>query len=341
MKPFFKCELEYSCFPHLNQIYDGFNKLSEKGIIDLSVKYSTSASSSLKVLVDGKYTVFFDTADGLSWIPASIEENLKYFKNNIKADFYFKRSFNQLITDNAPDNCKVFPLGLNYLITPQKYLDTNLKRKIKFFVKKNIKKAKNNRFYSNDFEFYPVRHKTNKILFLTRLWDPNEVSLEHLKQERELINKNRINFIKSCKAEFGDNFIGGIQYDNFSKKNGKDLLMPSSMTNKRNFMQTVKESNICISTKGLHDSIGWKFAEYVAASRAIITEPLSYELPGDFNNNENYSTFKSTNDLMTNISELLGDNNKMENMMYNNYEYYNNYLRSDKLVLNALLKIYE
>ncbi|MCG8753159.1 hypothetical protein G1K86_13245, partial [Tenacibaculum finnmarkense] len=59
MKPFFKCELEYSYFPHLNQIYDGFNKLSEKGIIDLSVKYSTSASSSLKVLVDGKYTVFF------------------------------------------------------------------------------------------------------------------------------------------------------------------------------------------------------------------------------------------------------------------------------------------
>ncbi|CAM1364524.1 conserved protein of unknown function [Tenacibaculum soleae] len=339
MKPIFKCELEYSYFPHLNQIYDGFIKLSEKGVIDLSIKRNCVGSSPLlKVLVNEKHTVIFDTADGLNWISDSREENLKFFKNNFKVDFYFKRSLNQLVIDNSPSNCKVFPLGLNYFITPEKYLGANLKRKIKFFFKKNIKK---HNFYSRDFEFYPVVHKKNKILFLTRLWNPDDVSLDSLKEERERINKNRIEFIKSCKSEFKNNFIGGIQYDDFSKKNSKDLLMPSSMTNKRNFMQTVKESNICIATKGLHDSIGWKFAEYVTASRAIISEPLSYELPGDFSINKNYSEFKTKDDLMINISDLLENKNKMVKMMNNNYNYYNNYLESDKLVLNALLKINE
>lgn len=41
----------------------------------------------------------------------------------------------------------------------------------------------------------------------------------------------------------------------------------------------VKESDICITTTGLHRSIGWKFAEYIAASKAIVTEKLNYS-PG-------------------------------------------------------------
>ena len=47
----------------------------------------------LKVRINDKYDVIYDTLDGLNWIKASIENNLDYFKNNIKADFYFKRSF--------------------------------------------------------------------------------------------------------------------------------------------------------------------------------------------------------------------------------------------------------
>lgn len=40
-------------------------------------------------------------------------------------------------------------------------------------------------------------------------------------------------------------------------------------------MRLMKQSRICIATTGLHDSIGWKFAEYVVAGRTIVIEPLN------------------------------------------------------------------
>lgn len=177
-------------------------------------------------------------------------------------------------------------------------------------------------------------------MFLTRLWDPDEVSLEHLKEERTFLNTNRINAIKACQKEFGKSFIGGLQHNDFSLKNAKDLIMNSSLTKKNTFINTIKESNICISTAGLHDSIGAKFGEYVSASRAIISEPLKYEPPGDFAENKNYLIFHNEDELLTQIHYLLKNRDILIDMMNHNFNYYHNYLRSDKLVLNTLLKVY-
>ena len=75
--------------------------------------------------------------------------------------------------------------------------------------------------------------------------------------------------------------------------------MISEMIQKRHlkkdcyFLNIVKSSDICIATTGLHKSIGWKFGEYIAASRAIITEPLYYEIPGELKRGSNYLEFRN------------------------------------------------
>ncbi|MBC6401626.1 MAG: hypothetical protein GDA37_11570 [Ekhidna sp.] len=197
-------------------------------------------------------------------------------------------------------------------------------------------------FRSSDFESQPYLHKKSKILFLTRLHNPDDVSLEHSKIERENINRNRIDCIKACKKEFPNNFIGGLESDNFSKRYQKDLVLPTSLTKKEVFLNAVKESNICITTTGLYNSIGWKFGEYVAASRAIISESLKYELPGNFENYKNYLEFNGKDELIQNIRELLRNRDRLsERMMQENFHYYNNYLRPDVLVLNTLLRVIE
>ena len=88
-------------------------------------------------------------------------------------------------------------------------------------------------------------------------------------------------------------------------------------------------------------SQGWKFGEYVASSRAIVTEPLKYQIPGIFKQEDNYLEFENTSELVNNIRELLNDNEKTMSIMKNNFHYYNNYVQPDKLILNTLLKIYE
>jgi hypothetical protein len=337
--PIFKCEFDYIESIHLYQLYDGFEKLKRKGIIDLKIRPSSSSNNKpiLKVIINDRYTVMYDELDGLNWIEDTRENNISYFKNNIEADFYFKRSYNKLLKDNTPSNCEVYPLGLNFYIEPEgKYppaFQQRLKKKIKNFNKKLSINQNDN------LEYYPIKHKNNQILFLTRLWNPDDVKSDQLKAEREKMNLHRINFIKSCRSEFGSNFLGGLVRDKFSLKHSKDLIMPNKLTDKSSFLNAVKSSNICITTTGLHDSIGWKFGEFIANSKAIISEPLAYQLPGNFRVMDNYLPFENEEGLINNIYDLLDNEDKLVVMMKNNFKYYNSYVRSDVRVLNTLLKL--
>ncbi len=346
MTPQFNCELNYFESMHLSQIYSGFELLKEAGIVKISFKsYLGDASKPiLKVNVNNKYNIIYDTLDGLNWIDGTIEENLNYFRNNIKADYYFKRSFNKQVADYAPKNCSVHPLGFNYVISPKQLHKRNILEKFKntlknnFLISKYFEISKTN-IYSGNFEFYPIPNKINKILLLTRLWNPSDVNSERLKSERESINNYRVSCIKRCQKEFKQYFVGGLHKDSFSILHCKDLVMPSSLTRRDVYLNAVKESNICIANTGLHYSIGFKMAEYVAASRAIVSEPLHFEIPGKFEDNGNYLSFNNVDELLEKINLLITDKSALCEMMNNNFQYYNNFLRPDILVLNTLLQV--
>ena len=91
------------------------------------------------------------------------------------------------------------------------------------------------------------------------------------------------------------------------------------------------------ATTGLHGSVGWKFAEYVAFAKAIVSEPLNCEVPGDFKPGQNYLTFRSPTELVEQASTLFSDNALRHALMTNNARYYLGYVRPDALVLNSLL----
>lgn len=338
-KPVFHCEIEFHPIPHLDQIYDGFWKLKQKGIIDLVSKRVPLKNGKpvIKVIVDHKYTLLYDTLDGLNWTDGNLDENLDYFKSNINCDLYFKRSFDPLIQDYL-DNGSIHPLGLNFPFYYDGDYPFTMKERIMSIVKKGIMK---NAFKLEAYEYPPIINKEDKILFLCGLWDPDEVKSPELKMQRESINEDRITFVRACKSEFGPQFTGGIQISEYSQKIAKDILVPTEITNKRNFLSSIKSHNICIATSGLHNSIGWKFAEYIAASRAIISEPLHYKVPGDFDIGKNYLSFESPRELISNIHSLLNDKEKMQSMMLENYNYYNNYVDSEILILNTLMKLKE
>ena len=349
MNKLFECELEYFPDSHLMQIYAGFFELEKLGIIDLKIKRVKHTKSSIAIvtaIVDKKYKVVYDTIDGLSWIPGDDSENLEHFRRTFKADFYFKRSFDPRMQEYRPENCEVYPLGLNYNVQPDKnmflYTET-LRDKIKYLTKTNkfLKGiSKKSFFYAKDFEYYPVKPKQNRILFLTRLWSPEEARSERSREFRTQLNTTRINCIEACKKSYGDLFTGGLFMESYAKKNYPSMLMPGSLTNKAGFLQTVKDHSICITTTGLHNSIGWKLAEYVAASRAIVTEPLNFGLPGNFSRGSNYFEFETPEELLTQVNLLLSNPDQIIATMNNNYYYYNNFVRPERLILNTLFTIF-
>jgi len=343
-----ECEIEYFPNFHLMQLYSGFFELQRKGIIDLKIKpilNNKSAYSIINVTVNKKHRVVYDTLDGLTWIPGDVAVNLEHFQKTYNVDYYFKRSFSSLMKEHAPANCKVFPLGLNYNVQPRKNLlrySGSPSDKFKYFIKTNklLKKVSaKSFFYEQDFEYYPVKPGKKNVLFLTRLWDPGEAKSQRSVELRTRINKTRIECITRCRKEYGNDFTGGLFIENFAKKNFPELIIDNSLTNKASYLQAVKEHAICIATTGLHNSIGWKMGEYVAASRAIVSEPLKFELPGDFANEKNYYEFETADQLISKIDKLRSNNDDLLNMMRNNHHYYNNFVKPENLVLNTLLTV--
>ncbi|HYH15821.1 MAG TPA: hypothetical protein VD794_11400 [Flavisolibacter sp.] len=348
MKTLLECEFEYVANPHLMQIYAGFFELHKKGIIRLKARpvgKATSGPHILVVTINKKYKVAYDALDGFSWIIGDKEQNLSYFQNNFKVDFYFKRSFHQQLYQYKPANCHIFPLGLNYNVYPDYNMlayNPTLKDKLKYVLKTNRlfnRVSSKNFFYAKDFEHHPTNHSVDRILFITRAWDPQEARWEGARPHREMVNQMRAECIRLCRKEFGDRFTGGLSTDAYSTKHFADLIIPNEYTGKSRFLQAVKEHSICIATTGLHDSIGWKLGEYVAASRAIVSEPLHYEVPGNFKKDQNYLAFETPAQLIEQIQKLLDNKELILQMMQNNHQYYTDYVKPDKLVLNTLLQV--
>lgn len=343
-----ECELEFFPNFHLMQLYSGFFELQRKGIIDLRIKPVKETNESLSIItatINKKQKVMYDTLDGLTWIPGDVDTNLSHFQKTYQADFYFKRSFNPRMKDHSPANCQVFPLGLNYNVHPDKNLirySGSINDKIKYFIKTNklLKRVSaRSFFYEQDFEYYPVKPSRKNVLFLTRLWNPGEAKSQRSVELRTKINTTRVEAINRCRKEFGEDFTGGLFIEKFASKNFPELLMDNSLTNKASYLNSVRNHAICIATTGLHNSIGWKMGEYVAASRGIVSEPLKFGLPGDFEKEKNYYEFETADELINQINRLRTDESALMQMMADNFHYYNNYVKPENLVLNSLITV--
>ena len=187
-----------------------------------------------------------------------------------------------------------------------------------------------------NFEYLPYPSNDIKVLFMVKLWSPDETSIGKYKDERYRLNQDRIKLLRACKSEFKESFMGGIIADEYSKRVAPDLVLSPSITQKESFLRLVKEASICIATEGLHGSTGWKFAEFLASSKAILTEPLKYQIPGDFKEGKNFLTYKNEIELVECINKLKNDRHLLNQMMFDNFQYYQAYVRPDMLVLNTL-----
>lgn len=351
--------------PHSRQIFVGFGELAAAGAIRLDLRnedwnpaYGTQ--NLIKARLEDEIDILFDTNDGFYWLHEDLERNIDYFALEIlpRFSYVFKRSCNpEMIRRFGEAGRKFHPLGLNYDVSsrndPLDRFYSGCGDWLRKMVKRSpllcriLGKTSNADLDYRLFEASPligVKRGDARVLFLTRLWDPEAEDLLGAAPEvrtlvaadRERINAFRISCLEACRAEFPGNFIGGLAPTPYAQQMAPHLVMPSALTAKKNFMRLVKDSTVCVATAGLHQSTGWRFAEYIAASRAIVSEPLFDVLPGHFTIGRNYLEFRSSAELVSAIRSLLSDPHLRLSMMWNNYIYYLSHVRPDNLVMNAL-----
>lgn len=340
------CKLNiFSRSMHISQIITGFLMLQKAGIIDLEINFSPKDVSAYpfadmaEAIINHKIKIAYDMLDGYNFEKLKVEEYLN------KIDFYFKRSFNQDYHKDFINASKILPLGFNYGVTaPNNVIDNINFETPKIFIKSVAKNIFNKFCYTEDFEDIPHKSDDTKILFTARVYNPDENNInndENLKEERKFINNMRIECIKKLRKEFGKNFIGGISSDDYAVEHYSDCIIDSSLTNRKSFMKLIKDSGICIATMGLHQSNGWKLAEYIAAGKAIVSEKLYYDVPGNFEVKRNYLDFETADECVEQTAKLVANPDTAYSMKVNNYNYYHNFLRPDRLIFNSLIQALE
>jgi hypothetical protein len=271
-----------------------------------------------------------------------------------RCDFYFKRSFCSKYIEKEFSTCSaaILPLGLYFLALDNSFDYASLQRDIIFnnwtskfkVLLKHLDKTNYLSYmpYLKFFEQLPKISSEPKVLFFAKVWNPNfdgEYELtEQDKLDRIKINEMRVKCIRQLATEFGNCFTGGIERSEYSLQFCDDLVIKDNdITKRSNYIKFMQEHDICVATAGLHNSIGGKFSEYMASSKAIVSESLIYALPGNISSGSHYLEFSSVDDCVSSVDKLLNDSSLRHEMMVNNFEYYHNFGRPDVLVKNSLV----
>lgn len=339
---------------HLQQLFNGFNLLYKNGVVDIRVRKANFSGLPgnkpiVKVIVNDTHHLVYDLLDGYNFFDdGTIEENLRFMDGLLEqCDYYYKRSCSTRLNAQLAQRDKVRPLGLNYLFSlderdsfiQQQINRAGAKARLRHLLKGEWSKLRpaiprNILAFPRMSEWIqqPGTYADPKAIFIPRLWQEDQVPAS-LRGDFAAINAHRIGLVRQLKQHFRQRFIGGILEDDYSRRVCPDLCVAYP---RQEYVRIMNEAAVCIATEGLHGSIGWKFAEYLLASKCIVTEPLQYELPGDFRPGSNYLQFETIDDCIEKVDSLLGDAGAMSQMMQRNYAYAQQYLYPEAFVLRTL-----
>jgi len=326
--------------PHLQQIYTGFKLLQKAGVVKCKYVYD-GRKGPLRVQLDGRSTLRFDVSDSYGIDTESLSS----------ADFYFKRDLDPSLADAIAGGEKLYPLGLNYLVYPDTWDTGATARAFRYDKGTNklwaiLRSTAAERFIGlpdifprvSNTESHPLLRQEPRILFMTRTYDPDLASNPDEASEWENLNEMRVACIRKLKSEFGKRFYGGLACHENAKRRYSDCLLPDrKLSRKWNYMKMLPCYPICVTTAGLFGSAGWKLSEYVAFSKAIVSEKIFCRLPGNFCEGDNYLSFDSPEQCVERVAELIGNVELRHALMLNNYRYYHSFVRPDSLIMNALM----
>ena len=180
------------------------------------------------------------------------------------------------------------------------------------------------------FEVGPSEPATAQVIFVTRVWEPT-----HDVADREAINEQRATIVRMLRSELGSRFLGGIEPSAFATEHFGDCVT-TLPTDQLSYLTTLHESAIAVSTRGLFKSNPHKLGEYLAASRAVVTERLHYDIPARIDAAPAAMTFNDPEQCVELCLQLLEDPARVQELRQQAWTYYNREVRPDAAMRRRL-----
>ena len=296
------------------------------------------ASTGCSIAIDDRCSAFVDVHDSWEIDPEALRQN----------DLYFKRSLNRSRVATEMQH-KLRPLGLIHdthaagfdrfearriamrpVSLPRRTLD--LLSMIAHCAAGRFDRG--GRATVSALTASPDPRLSPRVIFMVGVWDPSAIPADEIEKiaEFEAVNEMRAGCVRALRREFGARFYGGIQHSVFARGRFPDLLLPDhASSSKLAYLRRLRDYPIGVATTGLHESNGWKLSEYVGLSRAIVSEPLRYSVPGGFTHPTHYLPFSSPEACVEQVALLMDRPAERMQQMQRNRDYYQAWMRPDVL----------
>lgn len=282
----------------------------------------------------------------------------------LECDVYVKRSYNRsflerYLADRGDTYLglmdKILPYGFNYHVVSANE-HGRVSRLIRRLIRNRLdwREARNevaevtralmrrwdpsgSKFYydSSRLEIPASRSANAKVLLQTRLMDPAMAKSKNGRTLIEHLNSDRLELVRALKEGLGDRFVGGIIPHGFGRHCPPELTTHEGHS-RGEYLDLVERNAIAVYSMGRANSNGWRFGEYLAMSRCIVSVPLVYEVSAPLQEGENLVSFESPAECVTACQTLLADPERIRSMREANEAYYHRYVKPSAIVGNAL-----
>lgn len=164
------------------------------------------------------------------------------------------------------------------------------------------------------------------VYFNSRLW-PHQNCLEGT-------NLQRKKFIEICRdvCKFEGGFFASE--DHIQRQEFKDII--SYKDDSKSYFEKTKLSKIVFNTPSVHESHGWKFGEFLAMGKAMISTPPKNEIPGELVHGRDIHFITNDEELKSAIILLINDNEYRSLLETGAKNYYLKYANPRSVIVSIL-----
>lgn len=340
--------------PWLRQVLSGFydlQSLSEAHVHAHLVPHTRLPQNMLLAVRRDGYRVIYDLNDGYNFLEGQSDPN-RFFEDILaKVDVYFKATCIPERHRDLRGGHKIRPLGpiSTFLGSTSNPFDVGLVPLAPKTIARNLLGVSDSlsRFTrTNNRHLWPRQYERSEnairrptAVYFTRLFDLNapEIETDAVRQERADLNAFRCALVRCGRVELGPRFVGGLIPSETARRTAPDCVSHASEAHSRwSYLTTMRDSTVGIATSALHSCASGKLVEYIAASRAVVSQRLRIEMPGDFEVSRNYLAADSPEECIEAAARILDDGNLAYRLMRDNREYYTSYLKPAAMVRRTL-----
>lgn len=152
-------------------------------------------------------------------------------------------------------------------------------------------------------------------------------------------NLLRKKFVKACISNEKINFEGGFfttpqhpQYEEF-----KEFVFTERIKTTE-YLTKTKKSLFVFNTPAVHECHGWKLGEYIAMGKAIISTPLSNQLPEDMEHGKHIHIVTNTEEINDAVSVLAKNHSYCKTLEDGVKSYYQNHASPEAVIKHIIEK---